>query len=552
MALIMVLIAVTVPVGAAETEKHEKSPIIHISGSSIVICDAEGNPIPTGIDVLTQGNEESESVTTDDIIDSALNILKPFLLEGLPLDKWDNYGNALYEELAPIWEETRLDANGNAQYGTGVSAKEIAQWDKKAATVDTGKDGKFDLYDYRFRYDWRLSPYDHVDRLHEYIKTVLKTTGCDQVCLLSRCIGGSMITAYLEKYGSEGLVKKVMYDETLSNGASAINDAFSGQLAFSDKHIHSYLLETEYFGQEGIGVDLAGIDELLLELAKKGFDYMTQSGNLNIALWSVEKLYEKLAEAFLPSMLLATGIGTWANYWCSVYEEDFDRALNFVFGEEGSARRAEYAGLIDKIIYIREHMITDKTDLYNTFADDYDVTVGIIASYGLVNPPIGIRHDETGDILVGVSDASFGATAAGLYDKLGEDYINERIAAGYGEYISPDGKIDASTCQFPETTWFIKNRHHDYEGAARYIGEYFTQYTNVTVNSNAKGISRFLVHDSEAVGQVVNMTEENCQDGPWITDVVQKPTVNSVFNAFIQFIKSLFAYFKTVISGMFA
>ncbi len=552
LAFIMVLIAVAVPVGAAETEKHEKSPIIHISGSSIVICDAEGNPIPTGFDVLTQGNEESESVTNDDILDSAMNILKPFFLEGLPLDKWENYGNALYEELAPIWEETRLDGNGNAQYGTGVSAKEIAQWDKKAATVDTGKDGKFDLYDYRFRYDWRLSPYDHVDRLHEYIKTVLKTTGCDQVCLLSRCIGGSMITAYLEKYGSEGLVKKVMYDETLSNGASAINDAFSGQLAFSDKHIQSYLLETEYFSNEGLGVDLAGIDELLLELAKKGFDYMTQSGKLNIALWSVEKLYEKLAEAFLPSMLLATGIGTWANYWCSVYEEDFDNALTFVFGEEGSARRAEYAGLIDKIIYIREHMITDKTDLYNTFADDYDVTVGIIASYGLVNPPIGIHHDETGDILVGISDASFGATAAGLYDKLSEDYINKRIAAGFGKYISPDGKIDASTCLFPETTWFIKNRHHDYEGAARYIGEYFTQYTNVTVDSNAKGISRFLVHDTEAVGQVVNMTEENCQDGPWITDVVQKPTINSVFNAFIQFIKTLFAYFKTLIGGMFA
>ena len=543
----MMFCAIALPVGAAEGEKHEKSPIIFIAGSSVDICDAEGNEIPTGIEVLTDGDDDEEGgLSTDTIIESAMNILKPFLLEGLPFDKWDNYGKALYDELAPIWDQTVLDGNGNAKYGTGVSAAEIAYWDKKAATVDEGKDGKFKVRDYDFRYDWRLSPYDHVDRLHEYIKTILKTTKCDQVCLVSRCIGGEVITAYLEKYGSEGLVKKVMYDETLSNGASVISDIFSGQIKFSDKHIQAYLLESEYFGLDNVGIDLAGVDRILLDLAEKGVDYLTKSGMMQGALWSVEKLYERLAEAFLPSLLLATGIGTWLSYWCTVYERDLDAALNFIFGPEGSERRIEYAGLIEKINYIREHNTSQYPGLYNKFADEYGVEIGAIAAYGLVNPPIGAHHDETGDVLVGVADASFGATASGLFDTLPQDYIDERIAAGYGDYISPDGKIDASTCLFPETTWFIKNKHHDYWNAVAYIGEYFTQYTNVTASSNNRNLARFLVHDNSTSSQITNMTKENCQDGPWITAVEQKPTIKSIWQSFIDFFKSLFAFIKNL------
>ncbi|MBR6780947.1 MAG: hypothetical protein IKM24_08045 [Clostridia bacterium] len=546
--LVIAFTLVALPVGAAETEKREKNPIIFIAGSSVDICDAEGNIISTGFEVLTDDDEGEEGgISTDAIIESAMNILKPFLLEGLPFDKWDNYAVALYEELAPIWDETQIGGDGNAKYGTGVSAAEIAKWDKKIATVDEGKDGKFKARDYDFRYDWRLSPYDHADRLHEYIKTLLKTTGCNQVSLISRCIGGGVITAYLEKYGSEGLVKKVMYDESLSNGTSVISDVFSGQIGFDDKLIQAYLLESEYFGKENIGIDLKGVDELLLTLAETAVDYMTQSGKLNMALWTVEKLYERLAEAFLPSILLATGIGTWASYWCSVYEEDYNNALNFMFGEEGSERRTEFAGLIEKLEYIRDHMIVDKNDLYLKFANEYGVEIGVLASYGLVNPPIGVHADETGDCLVGVQDASFGATASGVFDTLSDEYIAERVAAGYGDYISLDKKVDASTCLFPETTWFIKNKHHDYWSAVAYIGEYFTQYTNVTASSNKKGINRFLVHDNSASGQIVNMTEENCADGPWITDVVQKPTIKSIFNAFIDFIKTLFEFFKDML-----
>mgnify|MGYP003295189494 CR=1 FL=1 len=183
--LVMAFTLVALPVGAAETEKREKNPIIFIAGSSVDICDAEGNIISTGFEVLTDDDEGEEGgISTDAIIESAMNILKPFLLEGLPFDKWDNYAVALYEELAPIWDETQIGGDGNAKYGTGVSAAEIAKWDKKIATVDEGKDGKFKARDYDFRYDWRLSPYDTAEKLDSYIADVMRVTGSDEVNLV--------------------------------------------------------------------------------------------------------------------------------------------------------------------------------------------------------------------------------------------------------------------------------------------------------------------------------------------------------------------------------
>lgn len=547
LSFVLILSVFAVPVSAAETEKKEKCPIIFIAGSSIDICDAEGNEISTGFDVVTDDDEGD--MTTDKIIETAMNILRPFILEGLPFNKWDNYGEALYEELAPIWDETQLDGNGNAKYGTGVSKAEIDSWDKKAQTVNTGSDGSFGINDYKFRYDWRLSPYDHVDRLHQYIKDIIKTTKCSQVALVGRCLGGSVITAYLEKYGEEGLVKKVFYDEVMSNGSAIINDCFSGQIAFSDKHLQAYVLQSEYFGKDDQGIDLTGVNELVLELVETTLDYMTQSGISTSLLGGLDRLYSRLYKAFMPAVLRATGIGTWANYWCSVYSEDFSNAVDLVFGEEGTQTRAENAGLVEKIYYIKEHIIDKKPELYKTFAEEYGVEIGVMAGYGLANAPIMKHYDETSDCVVGVTDAGFGATASGLFNTFSDEYVAERTALGFGEYISPDKRIDASTCIFPETTWFIKNKHHDYGDSYVYLAEYFTQYSNVTVNSNNRGINRFLVFDKGTNSQFVNMTQENMADGIWLGEVVQQPSPKSIFESFIDFIKTVFNFLVELFKG---
>ncbi len=545
LSVLMIFGVFAVPASAAGEEKHEKCPVIFIAGTSISICDEDGNVIPTGFEVLTEDGNGEDTYTKEQIIETVINILLPFVAEGLPFDRWDNYGDALYEELAPIWDKTQLDGDGNAKYGTGVSKEQVKKWDDTAEKVDAGADGKFKISDYQFIYDWRLSPYDHVERLHAYIETVMRTTNCNQVALFGRCIGGALIDAYLEEYGSCGYVKKVFYDEVLSNGSAAISDCFSGNINFGDKHAQAYINQTEYFGQQGEILDLSGVNDLALEIITRLFGLITQLGVTDAILGDVKDLYDRLYGALMPSLLLATGFATWGSHWVSVYEEDFDDAINLVFGEEGSERRAEYDGLIEKLIYIREHLTSQRPDMYNKFMEEYGIEFGALASYGLASAPIIKHHDETGDTLVGVQDSSFGATSAGLFTTLPELYISERVAAGYGEYISPDGKIDASTCLFPETTWFLKNNPHTYT-ATTYIAEYFTQYTNVTASSNNRNYSRFLVRDTTN-HSFTNMTAENCADGEWLTVVEQKPTDETKIKAFIEFLAS----FVKVLIGIF-
>ena len=555
LAVIMLCGVIAVPASAA-TEKKDKTPIIFIAGSSVDICDADGNQISTGFDVVTD-DDEGEGISKEDIIESAMNIILPFVMEGLPADKWDNYGDALYEELAPIWDTTQLDGDGNAKYGTGVSAKEIADWDYIAKNVDHGKNGKFGLWDYKFRYDWRLSPYDHVDRLHQFIKDIIKTTGCSQVALVGRCLGGNVVTAYLDVYGSEGLVKKVVYDEVMSNGSSAINDIFSGQIALSDKHIQAYLLASEHYGKMDVGFDVSGINDIVLEIVERTYDLMAQVGAMNAGFDTLEELYARLYKAFIPAILKATGIGTWASYWTSLDSKNFDKAVDLIFGEKDTDERAEFAGLVEKLYDLKEKIIIPRElkgeeNLYKQLEKNCGVQFAVVAGYGLPVPPLGVNHNDNGDITVDTKSASLGATVAGLFDTLPQDYIDAQLAAGKGKYISPDKKIDASTCIFPETTWFVKNKHHDVSAGWEYIVEYFTQYTNVTADSNAKNVTRFLVANIEKTSKIENMTEENMADGPWLEGVEQEPTITSRLVALFKFLTSFFKIITDLLNGNFS
>ena len=249
-----------------------------------------------------------------------------------------------------------------------------------------------------------------------------------------------------------------------------------------------------------------------------------------------------------------------ANAGKKVLAIDFDiglRSLDLLFGEADSESRKENAGLIAKITEIRTRIVKPReiegdANLYKRFVNDYGVEIAVIAGYGLVNPPITESSDANGDCTVDTKCSSFGATVAGVFDTLSDEYIAERVAAGYGDYISPDGKIDASTCIFPETTWFIKNKHHDTWRSMAKIAEYFTQYTNVNATQNSKNISRFLVIDPNGdIENAVNMTEENCADGPWLTVIEQEPTTETALAALIRFFTTIFEVITAWLKGLF-
>ena len=541
--VLIMLFAVMAPVSSVFAA-NERTPIVYIRGNGDGLYYEDGTLCVAQFEDLNFGGDgEDDGLDKDTIVETVVNILKPFVLEGMIFDNWDNYGRAIYDELKPLFPDAGLDYNGNPTKGTGVHPQTMAN------SIAASKSTWNYVYNgqYAFAYDWRLSPYDHVDRLHEYVLQVLKTTGQDQVSMYCRCMGGSLLAAYLERYGHLGLVKNVIFCDSLQNESTLFSKAFSGQIEFDAKTIERYAGQVDFLGTTGDGVGFEFTD-VLYEIVFKTMDFFNQITVTDKALDEVEALYERLGKALMPALLHAFGMATQVNYWTEVNENDMDAALNLVYGEEGSELRTKYAGLIEKIQYYREHVSSDLDGFYDKL-DEYGIYYGFIAKYGFMNMPLVKDSDLLSDSLVSLTHCTFGATTAPIAQKLSDEYIAS-VSEENRKYIAPDKQVDLSTCRVPDRTWILKNAHHDVIDCLEPVIWEFLNGTNETVDTVTAG-SQFMVFDYETL-TMTKMTEENCADYEWINKPVEEPDDTTRVMSFVRFFTMILNFFTKLFSGEFS
>ena len=97
-------------------------------------------------------------------------------------------------------------------------------------------------------------------------------------------------------------------------------------------------------------------------------------------------------------------------------------------------------------------------------ADGMEVCV--VANYGRQVIPVYDRSSQNGDGTLETQLVSGGAKVAPIGETLGEDYV-----CSNPKYLSPSREVDASTCLFPEYTWFLKDAPH-------VSGTYGTDYSD--------------------------------------------------------------------------
>ena len=541
----VMLFAVMAPM-ATVSAANERTPIVYIRGNGDGLYYPDGTLCVAQFEDLSLGGEGG--FDKDTIVETAVNILKPFVMEGMIFDKWDNYGRAIYEELKPLFPDSGLDYDGNPTKGTGVLASTMA--DSVAASKSIWYYNTNSSY--CFAYDWRLSPYDHVKRLDEYVNQVLSTTGQEQVSMYCRCMGGSLLAAYLEyldEIGEMGKIKNVLFCDSLQNEATVISKVFSGQIEFDAKTVERYAGQLDFLGMVGDGVGFE-FTEVLYEIVFKTMDFFNQINVTDKALDEVEVLYEKLGKALMPALLHAFGMATQVNYWTEVSEKDMDAALDLVYGEKGSELRTKYAGLIAKIQYYREHVSKDLDGFYDML-DGYKINYGFIAKYGFLNFPMTVDADLISDALVSVKHCAYGATTAPVGKTFSEDYIAGRDS----KYISPDKQVDLSTCRQPDKTWVVKRAHHDVIDCLYPIIFNFLNGTNEDAASvyNKTGFTQFLVYDYDEnnydTGVMTNMTADNCADYDFITRPIEEPTTETRVVSFMRFFTMIMEFFTKLFNG---
>lgn len=524
---IIMTFSLAMPAFAAVNINASKSqiPIIRISGDGESLYDAQGNELVTGTGVFSA--LESEDGDNEELYRSIAHVLLPFLIDGLIYDQWDGYYDALYEEISELFGNALLDKNGEPLDNSGISESRKKQLERDMNTDKYGSKGYYAVEDYRFYYDWRLDPTDIADDFNDYINAIRIKTGHDKVGIVASCLGTSIVMAYLAEYGSDA-VSGIGLDGSVCNGSEILSETISGKFTVDGDSLTRVLEDCNYLG-------VFDMDEFLLATV----DLLSKSGAIDGITTSVKMtIYDKVAKGVTSALALST-LCTWPGYWSTVSAEDYDDAMLYVFGENGSEKRAEYAGLIEKIE--NYNVVRGKTDDLLVAAKNKGVNIGIVSKYGYQIIPICESGPELADELVTVEKSSFGATTSKIYDTLPDIYLAQ-MTPEERKYVSPDKQVDASTCLFPDSTWFIKGASHAHwtDEEIQILYDVVSADRQLTVEDTE--ISQFMVYTYED-DTARKMTTENCDTYVWSESSSAKPTNNPI-QKLVAFLKALFNWFK--------
>ncbi len=402
---------------AAATTYENDLPTVYLVGATQTVYKNGKQvwPVKEGIDEI--------------LLDNRNELLSAFTSSLMSSD-WSIYGDALGETLDKYYSAGRLDNNGNPKKGTDI----------KHSKTPTEKTSNFGLKDYMFNYDPRLDPWETAVELKEYIDDVLAATGKKKVNLIGRCMGACFISAYLCRYG-RSKVDTVIYYASAAKGSKICSELFSGKLNFDTATINNYA--SEYMGDDEISALLGAIVNVTytLNMLGMGTDFASD-------------IFEQLSVEVFPDLLRRT-YANMPSYWAMVGEDDYEDAKNYIFG----GYEEEYAGLIKKIDNYHNKVKVPLDKKLKQYRSD-GMKIAVIAKYNVPFLPLIESSNVQADGKVDITETSFGATAAEYGKTFTVDYLNEAKEKGTIDYVSDDLIVDASSCLFPNMTWFIRDIDH--------------------------------------------------------------------------------------------
>lgn len=429
---VLMLFGVTNPFALAAEAEKENYPVIYISGY--------------GTDLYKEkGNRSSEKIypLEVDLEATVKEAIAPFLTElanGYATGNWDKYCDEIYNAIAPIFEEIVLAPDGtpkdNSGRGEKLSGKHLSK-------------SRFSGGEVNLPYDWRLSPETSAEMLGDLVDDVIKHHG-GKVNIVARCLAGNVLSSYLQNDPTAAdKVNKVVFFIPSTEGMNLIGSLFSGKIDLVSDSFDTYAEEILRY-KEVIE------DEAVSEFLTVMLAILEQATVLELGADFLEDGLENIKDNIIPRLVRST-YGSFPSFWSMVPAKYLEDAIDFVYNTP--ELQAEYEGTIEKARSYRDNVQLKSRDNLASLSDKIEIKV--LSKYNLPLPPLFTECNTMSDGVAETTYTSFGATAADYGTTLSAEYI-----AGMSEedkkFLSPDEKIDASTCLFPEKTWFIKNSYHDH------------------------------------------------------------------------------------------
>lgn len=477
-------------------EGENRLPILMIEGRGPTseIWDGDGN-------ILYPFNIDKKGVA------KAVAQCVPLLSYALATGNYDPWVDRFVEEMGQYYAPIIADKDGTLPQGTYL---------KGERNGENGFLNYFHGIDYLFRYDWRRSPIDIAGDLNKYIKAIRAETGASKIGVVGRCMGANVLSAYLEQFGCDD-VDTVIYYTSTANGTYAATNSFCGTLSVDAEALVDYVEKNDL-------LDDAVLSEFIRALINSVDSIGGVNGITDFATKFLEKVYPHLA----PKLLLST-YAAFPSFWALVDSDKFEDAKKFVF----SGREEEYKNyikLIDKYHY-------DVQEKLETILDECvkkGVRVASVTKYDTASYPFFKNAKELGDNTVTVKAAAFGGTCAEFGKVLSDEYL---VSADM-KYVSSDHMIDASTCHFKDTTWFVKDINHGYypECIDRLMRAICNSEKPMTVFDD-ENYPQFLKYDeaSETIAALTDKPTDSSESKPGFIASLKK-----LISAFVKLVLKLF------------
>lgn len=469
------------------------APVIQVRGIGETLYDAEGNEI----------------FSTENIVNGILPVLPQlgeFLTDTTNVELFVGaaeqavktiFGPVMYDNNA-----SRLvkDADGNdTVISVGCDSRPVEDYmDFDDNLTEEGKLSKA-LYEelgddhvYFFTYDWTGNPVEIVKDLQEFIKEVRKQSNHDKVSINAESMGGAIVSLYINTYG-QGYIENLVMANSAFNGLEMLGQLFTGNVNI-DSEALTYLLLQEFLGNAEYA-DLVPYLPVLEQIIPLVNDMMQ----------------DEAVKSMIYSRIFVPVFGYMPSFWCLVPSYSFDAAKDYMFGENTGTFVESRANAGSKLLSIvndvrSASMNTDS--MVEKLINGYSI-MGIqllapinsyanVTNYNRFIAPVTPSANWNSDGVIEVYNASGWATAADMGYTLGENYIQAELG-DVANYVSPDTVIDASTCQAPDNTWFIKNLGHikydENDGTADFYVWLLTATEEYTINTNPE-YPQFMYYDT--------------------------------------------------------
>ncbi len=418
LALSIVLSVASVAFAAEKKCDCGEDPIIYVAalGSATLYKDAD---------------TENEQVVFRPETEAYLKMVGSLLIPIVKLvaDKdYDSFGNSLSGAVMDVFGSL-----ANAEDGS--STPDITTKEELPTDPAHGLE-----YSYYFGYDFRADPLVVADDLNAYVQHVKELTGHDKVRFRASSMGGVMAMAYFSEYGSED-VKSVIFQNCPIRGTAVAGALFCGEVEINPVALYRYASSAIRTMVPGFGGDVLNILVEVLNTAGV-FKVLTDfAGGL------VDKLVDQVFDdALIPVFRANCGI------WSFVPDEYYEDAKKFMLGDNPNEK------LVERIDAYHYGVQCKADEILNGLIAD-GVPVMIVSATNVQRTPLVTAWRNDSDGTVDTKFSSVDATVADHGETLGDDYSQENTACGH-DHISPDGRIDASTCALPEQTWFVKDMMH--------------------------------------------------------------------------------------------